>query len=269
MTTINSAEGETRNTVRFLGIDIDRLDRDGLLEKIIRYAKGVTSRKVMYLNADCMLLALKDNEYMRIVNAADLVYSDGIGVVLGARLWGHRLPGRMTGADFMPLFAKEFAKRDISIYLLGGRHGVAQEAAQILKEEAPLLNIVGTHHGYFDDDNCQPIIEAINKGKPHILLIGFGAPYQEKWIDRYADKIQVPVFWGVGGLFDFLSGHTKRGPPWLLDHGYEWLCRVAVEPRRLWKRYLIGNTKFVFWLCWYRFFCKYNNNQSKSNGLCE
>lgn len=236
------------------GIKTDNIDSEGLLKKTIKYAGDGKTRKVMYLNAACSLLALKDRGYRTILNRADLVYADGFSIVLGARLWGTRLPGRMTGADFIADFCRAYAKHGISIYLLGAKDGVAEEAAVKLKEQAPGLKVVGTHHGYFDHFDCDAVIDEINRARPKILLVGFGAPYQEKWIERNADRLDVAVLWGVGGLFDFISGRTRRGPKWLLDNGMEWLCRLAVEPRRLWRRYLIGNTKFVLYLFWYRFF---------------
>jgi N-acetylglucosaminyldiphosphoundecaprenol N-acetyl-beta-D-mannosaminyltransferase len=229
------------------------LDKQGLCEKVVDFALKGKQHKVFYVNTDCMLLSLQDKVYRQILNMADLVYADGVGVVWGARLWGYHLPSRFTAADFMPIFCEVFTKYGLKIYFLGSRNGVAEESAKRLLQKIPNLQIVGTHHGYFKVGETQRIIEAINNAQPHILLVGFGAPYQEKWIEENANRLDVPVIWGVGGLFDFISGRTWRGPQWLLDHGFEWLCRLIAEPRRLWRRYLIGNTKFVMYLLWYRF----------------
>lgn len=242
-----------RQTIDFLGVQVDVLDTRGLCERVVNFASEDKQRKVMYVNTDCMLLSLKDKAYRQILNSADLVYADGVGVVWGARLWGHRLPGRSTGADFMPDFCEEFARYGLRVYLLGAKEGVAEETAARLLRRIPNLQIIGTHHGYFKRDETGRVIEAINAAQPHILLVGFGGPYQEKWIEENANRLDVPVIWGVGGLFDFISGRTWRGPQWLLDHGFEWLCRLITEPRRLWRRYIIGNAKFVLYLLWYRF----------------
>lgn len=245
-----------REAVDLLGLRVDNLDAEGLKGKVLSFAKTGARKTVWYLNTDCVLLALRDREYMDILNGADLLYADGVGVVLGARLWGGELPGRMTGADFMPQFCKSFAEEGLSVYLLGAKDGVAKDAAENLRKAAPGLKVAGTHHGYFDHKDPEAVIEEINRTKPDILLVGFGAPHQEKWIYKNAHRLDVPVLWGVGGLFDFLSGRTKRGPKLLLDNGFEWLCRLMVEPGRLWRRYIIGNTKFIIYLFWYRVFGK-------------
>ncbi len=199
----------------------------------------------MYVNAACMLLAEDNNRYRETLNQADLVYADGTGVILGAKLWGHRLPGRSTAADFMPDFCMHFADKGLSIFLLGAERGVAAEAAGQLKKKIPGLRIAGTHHGYFTENRMENIISIINRSKADILLVGLGAPMQEFWMLKHADSLTPKILWGVGGLFDFLSGRTPRGPQWLLDNGFEWLCRLMAEPRRLWRRYIPGNVRFI------------------------
>lgn len=201
---------------------------------------------IYYVNADCMLISFKDKEYCSILNKADCVYSDGAGVVLGARIMGKSIPKRSTAADFMPRFCEVFAEYGFRIFLLGAKMGVAEEAAEKLVKRIPHLKIAGTHHGYFNKEDTGGVIAKINSVKPDLLLVGFGAPIQEKWIYRNINSLDVSVAWGVGGLFDFISGRTWRGPSWLLDNGFEWLCRLIAEPKRLWYRYLVGNARFVF-----------------------
>lgn len=243
-----------RETINFLGIQVDVVDTRGLLERLLDFAREGKQRRVMYVNVDCIILSLKDKHYRQILNRADLVYADGVGVVWGARLWGNRLPGRSTAADFILDFCEEFARYKLRVYLLGAKEGVAEDAAACLLQSTPDLKIAGTHHGYFNHDETDRVIEAINASRPHILLVGLGAPRQEIWIAQNANRLNVPVIWGVGGLYDFISGRTWRGPNWLLDNGFEWLCRLIAEPQRLWRRYLIGNTKFILYLFWYRIF---------------
>ena len=244
---------ENRQTINLLGVKIDVVDTRGLEERITAFAGSDEKRSVMYVNADCMLLARKNEKYRRVLNNCDLVYADGVGVVYGARLWGRRLPGRSTAADFMPDFCDNFAAKGLRLFFLGAARGVAAEAAARLRQEIPGLQIVGIQHGYFRPEQTAGIISEINRAGPDIVVVGLGAPYQELWISANRRGINAPVVWGVGGLFDFLSGRTRRGPRFLLDNGFEWLCRLLTEPKRLWRRYLLGNTKFVLYLLWCRF----------------
>jgi len=248
-----------RNTINFMGVNIDVVATEELYSRIVECAVDSKTHKVMYVNADCILIAQKDAAYRKILNRADLVYADGMSIVWGARLLGKYLPGRSTAADFMMQFCREFAEKGLGIYLLGARPGVVEAAGVKLKQAIPELKIVGTRHGYFQHEENEKIIDQINRATPHILLIGLGAPYQEKWIDRNFNRINVPVIWGVGGLFDFLSGRLKRGPQFLLDNGFEWFCRLCVEPSRLWKRYLIGNLLFMWYVLRWKFSRKDGN----------
>jgi N-acetylglucosaminyldiphosphoundecaprenol N-acetyl-beta-D-mannosaminyltransferase len=247
-----AAAADGRVAVRFLGIPVDAVDTGGLLARVLGLLESGRRTRVMYVNADCMLKARRDEAYRGALAAADLVYADGIGVVMGARAFGLRLPGRSTAADFMPAFCREFAGRGIRVYLLGARPGVAAEAAAALERQAPGLVVAGTAHGYFGPGETDAVIEAVNRARPDVVLVGMGAPAQEMWITRNADRLDARMVWGVGGLFDFVSGRTPRGPRWLWDNGFEWLCRLIVEPGRLWKRYVLGHAAFVLMILWER-----------------
>lgn len=229
-----------------MNIDIEVVDENGLFEKIVRFVGQPKTHRVMYVNASCMNIAEHDDAYRDILKRAELVYADGISLVWAARFLGSYLPCRLTAADFMPDFFRRFAHEGIKVYLLGARPGVAEKAARKVRRENPGLQIVGTHHGYFEPMQGEKIIAQINEKAPDIVLVGMGVPYQEKWIERHCEQINASVVWGVGALFDFLSGRLARGPHWLLDSGFEWLCRLIAEPRRLWRRYLLGNLLFTW-----------------------
>ncbi len=231
--------------VDFLGVGVNDVNTSQLLECVLSFASGNQQRKIMYVNADCMVIAQRNEAYREVLNSADLVYPDGAGVVIGAKILGLKIAGRSTAADFMPEFCSHFASRGLRVFFLGAREGVASRAATKLMAKYPDLKIVGTQHGYFPRHDTWDIISKVNESQADILLVGFGAPYQELWIDRYCNHLGPKVIWGVGGLFDFLSGRTPRGPRLLLDHGLEWLCRLVAEPRRLWRRYLVGNVIFM------------------------
>ena len=122
---------------------------------------------------------------------------------------------------------------------------MAEAARQRLEALVPDVVVTGHHHGYFDDDQSAQIIDTINATRSDILLVAMGNPKQEQWIARHLDRLNVPVSIGVGALFDYLSGRVTRAPRWMLDLGLEWIFRLLLEPGRMWKRYLIGNIKFI------------------------
>ncbi len=245
-----------RDCIDFLGIKVDRIDTTTLIDRLVEFATGAVQRTAMYVNAACMLIAEKDPRYRQVLNSADIVYADGVGVVLGARMFGYRLPGRSTAADFIADLCTACAEANISLFFLGAKEGIAAKAAERLLAQVPGLHIAGTHHGYFKEEETDNIISMINRSGAEMLLIGFGAPAQEFWIRDNGKRLKPRCLWGVGGLFDFVSGNTPRGPQWLLDHGFEWLCRLLIEPRRLWRRYIPGNVLFLCTVIKHRLFPK-------------
>lgn len=236
-----------KEAVHLMDVDIEVVDEERLFTKIAHFAGNGETHKVMYVNAHCMVISQKDEAYKKILKRADLVYADGISLVWVGRLIGEYLPCRLTAADFMPRFFQRFAETGIRVYMLGAGPGVADRAAKRLRKNNPRLEIVGTHHGYFEEAESEKLIEDINAATPHILMVGMGVPYQEKWVEKHVDRIDVPVVWTIGALFDFLSGRLARGPQWLLDSGFEWLCRLLAEPRRLGRRYVVGNLLFIWY----------------------
>lgn len=232
--------------VEILGVDVQRLSMRNLIGEAIRRAQEQDRNTVLYANVHVLNTACSDPELRRILNEADLVYCDGAGVALGAWLLGHRLPGRMTGADWVEPLCRACAAEDFSLYFLGSRSGVAAGAAEKLQARHTGLHVVGTHHGYLDDPAvCAAAVDSVNDAHPHILLVGMGTPIQERWIAAHRHQLDVPVVWAVGALFDFVTGVQPRGPRWMLDHGLEWLCRLWSDPRRLWRRYVVGNPLFI------------------------
>lgn len=226
----------------FLGVRIDLLSLGQLLDAVSRSAHQRRETTVLYVNAHCMNVAHADPAYRAILNRADIVYCDGTGVKLGARLLGIRIPARMTGADWIHDLARLAVREHLTLFLLGGEPGSAEEAASRLAVEQPDLRIVGTAPGFDVGSNT---LQRIRSARPDILLVGMGTPTQERWIDANRQALDVPVVWSVGALFDFVSGRIPRGPAWMTDHGLEWLCRLVAEPRKLWRRYVFGNPRFL------------------------
>ena len=241
---------EARELSRIFDIPIDLGHPDELLLRISRWAgqgNGHPPRRVMYANAH-VLNQSADNAALRAaLESADLVYCDGYGVRLAAKALERPVPHRMTGADWIWGLAALCEQTHDSIYLLGSEPAVARQAAARLSATYPGLDVVGTHHGYFEPGSAHDdrVVEDVNARRPSILLVGMGTPKQELWVQRNAERLDVDVLWTVGALFDVVSGKVPRAPSWLADNGLEWIFRLAIEPGRMWRRYLLGNPVFV------------------------
>ena len=205
-------------------------------------------RRVMYVNAHVVNQSRAMPELADALGRADLVYCDGYGVRLAARTLDLPVPHRMTGADWVWGLAALCEAEDKSLYLLGADPKLARAAADRLRRWYPRLRIAGSHHGYAELGSPQNerVIEDINAASPDIVLVGMGTPKQELWVDRYADRLQADVLWTVGALFDYIAGRVPRAPRWLADNGLEWIFRLAIEPHRMWRRYLLGNPAFLW-----------------------
>jgi len=228
-------------------IPIDLAQPAELLRTIITWAQEHRTRRVMYVNAHVVNQSRTPHGLAEALGRADLVYCDGYGVRLAARVLGRSVPHRMTGADWIWDLARLCETSGHPLYLLGSEPPLAGEAAARLRRFYPDLDVVGTHHGFFDLDSPhnERVIEHINAHGPRIVLVGMGTPKQELWVDRYADQLDGAVVWTVGALFDYVSGHVPRAPRWLADNGLEWIFRLAIEPQRMWRRYLLGNPVFL------------------------
>ncbi len=235
--------------VDVLGVGVHPLTVEGLHAEIGHLVRGGERGLVLNVNAHCLNLCHEDPALRDFLNGAEVVFCDGAGVMLAARILGMRIPERITYADWAWQLAAFAAAQGFSLYLLGARPGVAQEAARRLRKRYPDLKIVGVRHGYFDHSAGSPeneaVVEEINAAAPDILLVGLGMPLQERWLMENHERIDAGVALTGGAVFDYLSGRLRRGPRPLTEGGFEWLARLLVEPRRLWRRYLIGNPLFL------------------------
>lgn len=233
-----------------LGVRIENVSMQSALDRIFAWAArpGDPRRQratVAFVNPDCLNTACEDEHYRAILSRATMVLPDGIGIRMAARLHSVAVRENLNGTDMFPRLCERAAFTGTSIYLLGARPGVAEEAAAEMVRRYPRLRVAGTRHGYFDAAEERQIVREINDSGAGILLVAFGVPRQEKWLARHADEITVPVRMGVGGLFDFYSGRIPRAPMWIREMGFEWVWRLAREPRRMWRRYVIGNPRFL------------------------
>jgi N-acetylglucosaminyldiphosphoundecaprenol N-acetyl-beta-D-mannosaminyltransferase len=235
--------------VNVLGVGVDPLTVEELHAEIESLVRGRKRGLVLNANAHCLNLCYEDPALRGFLNSAETIFCDGVGVMLAARILGGRIPARITYADWAWQLADFAAARGFSLFFLGARPGVAQEAARRLKERYPELEIAGVRHGYFDHSTGGPeneaVVEEINFAAPDILLVGLGMPLQEHWLMENRQRLDVGVALTGGAVFDYVSGRLRRGPRLLTGGGLEWLARLLAEPRRLWRRYLVGNPLFL------------------------
>lgn len=229
---------------------MDPLTVEELHEEIGRGIRAGGHALVLNANVHCLNLTYTDPKLRSFLNEAEVVFCDGAGVMLAARLLGRRIPERITYADWAWRLASYAAAEGFTLYFLGAHPGVAEKAAEKLKGRYPDLRVSGIQHGYFDRSAGGPeneaVIEKINAAAPDILLVGFGMPVQERWLMENWDRIDARVALTGGAVFDYISGELRRGPSILTENGFEWLARLLVEPRRLWRRYVVGNPVFLW-----------------------
>ncbi|MDM8538099.1 WecB/TagA/CpsF family glycosyltransferase [Desulfobacterales bacterium HSG17] len=248
------------DTVAILGIPIDNVTMDEAIDRIFlmirTYADDLRPRLVATVNVDFLTNSLswfagqpRHPELLRILRRADMVTADGMPLLWISRIIGKSLKERVTGADLAPRLAKEAARRGKSIYFLGGAGDAGEKAAQILHQKFPDLTIAGLDAPfvYVSGERLEsayeadtPIVEQINNSKADILLVAFGNPKQEVWFARNRERLQVPITIGIGGTFEFITQQVRRAPLWMQKAGLEWVFRISQDPKRLWKRYLLG-----------------------------
>lgn len=228
-----------------LGVRVDNVNYEQALSIIEGFVVSGTPHQVVTVNPEFIVTAQSDDDFRRVLNASALALPDGVGLLWAARFLGRPLQERVTGTDTMQRLAALAAQKDYSLFLLGAAPGVAVETAARLCETYPGLRIVGTHAGSPALEEEDEIVRMIQRAKPDILFVAYGAPQQDKWIARNLERLGVPVAMGVGGAFDFISGRTKRAPRWVQRLGLEWLHRLCHEPWR-WRR-MLALPKFV-WL---------------------
>jgi len=233
-----------------LGVPISIIEVDRLHQFIAARCSENGRALVLHANVLLLNLAYKQEWLRHYFKQADVVFCDGSGVQLGAKLLGYTIPERITYADWTWRLAEFCEAHQLSLFFLGARPGVAEKAANRLRERFPELKIVDTHDGYFDKSpdsiENREVIREINDSQPDILLIGFGMPIQERWLMENWDQLNVKIGLTGGAVFDYISGNLKRAPRWMTDHGLEWLGRLIIEPKRLWKRYIVGNPLFLW-----------------------
>src|SRR5262245_26856201 len=235
--------------VNILHTAVDTCSKEELHQQLSLFVTTHAHALVLHVNVHGLNLAYRRSWLRAVFNQAEVVCCDGAGVILGAHILGYHIPQRITYADWMWQLAEFAALNGFTFFFLGGRPNVADQAAARLKERFHEIRVVGTHHGYFDKQHGsaenEMVLRAINAVRPNMLVVGFGMPAQERWLMENWDRIDANVALTSGAAFDYISGNLRRGPSWMTGYGFEWLARLLIEPRRLWRRYVFGNPLFL------------------------
>ncbi|MBE1556054.1 WecB/TagA/CpsF family glycosyltransferase [Sporosarcina limicola] len=214
-----------------LGVNVNTENYDALIPQLFRNIDDKKKSLIVAINPEKLMKAKEDPELKALLNRAEFQIPDGIGVIIASKLKKGNITARVTGVDMMDRIVREAARTGHAIYLYGAKPGVADKAAQKLKDTYPALIVAGTQDGYEPDS--EKVIQTINKAQPAILFVAMGSPKQEQWIEQYRDRLHPTLFQGVGGSFDVLAGNVKRAPAVFQRVGAEWLYRLLKEPSRL------------------------------------
>lgn len=214
-----------------LGIQVNTESYDDLLPLVFQQIEDNKKSLIVAINPEKIMKANEDPALKELLNNAEFQIPDGIGVILASKIQKGRITSRVTGVDMMLRLCEEAAKRGKPIFLYGGKPGVADAAADKLRQMYPNILIVGTQDGY-EKDNAK-VVQKINEAKPDLLFVAMGSPKQENWINANRDELHPTIYQGVGGSFDVLAGNVKRAPVAFQKAGLEWLYRLMKEPHRI------------------------------------
>jgi N-acetylglucosaminyldiphosphoundecaprenol N-acetyl-beta-D-mannosaminyltransferase len=236
-----------KDTVTIAGIPVSNVSEAEAIEVIDALIAEGGSHYGAVVNAAKLVAANRDDALKSVLVDADLVTADGMSVVWASRVLGRALKERVAGIDLFERLVERAAIKGLAVYFLGAREESVQATVELFAKRHPALRIAGYRDGYFEASDSRSVSESIRESSADVLFVAMGSPRQENWIASNLVMTGVRFALGVGGSFDHLGGRARRAPRWMQRSGLEWLHRLAQEPRRLWRRYLIGNSAFI-WL---------------------
>lgn len=238
--------------VNILGVSVNIIDTDGLHAAISESIERKRKDLYAYVNINAINIARRNERFRGILNSSHIVYCDGEGVRLGAKVLGHHLPPRVVLTYWIWELCSLFEEKGFSVFFLGSTGQYVREAVERVRQRFPRIKIAGSHHGYFDKQGKEndAVLQMIQDARPDVLIVGFGMPMQEFWIEENFDRLAAHVILPAGSMIDYTAGRKGLAPRWMANHGMEWLFRLLQEPGRLWKRYLIGNPLFMVRILW-------------------
>lgn len=247
--------------IKLINTEIDNVNMQEALDAIMQLIDSGRYCYVVTPNVDHLVKLEKDDEFKEVYANADLILADGKPLIWMAKKLKTPLKEKISGSDLFPELCERAAKDNKTMFFLGAAEGVAAKAAENLTARYSGLKVVGTYSppkGFEDDEaELEKIFSLVNSAAPDILIVGLGAPKQEKFIYKYRENLKVPVSLGLGASLDFEAGNIKRAPKWMSNHGLEWLYRLFKEPKRMFKRYIVDDMKI------FRLFRKYKKQVKK------
>ena len=217
--------------VDVLGVGFDSVTMGEAADLAMKFLREGGTHYVVTPNPEIVEVCRENPAAREAVNGADLVLADGIGVIKGAAMLGTPLKERVPGIEFAARLMERMAGEGLSLFLLGAKPGVAEEAARRLTAQYPGLRIAGTHDGYFQEDG--PVIEAIRESGADVVFVCLGAPKQELWMAKNGAATGARLLCGLGGSLDVFAGNVERAPRFFREHGLEWFYRLCKDPRRI------------------------------------
>ncbi len=221
--------------IDILGVMVDHVNMSEALERALACVRAPETGVVYTPNSEIVMAAYKDPDFCKVLNSADLVVADGIGVVHASKILKAPLPERVAGYDLSCLLLEKAAEEGLRVYFFGGKPGVAELATKNLQEKHPALSVCGMQDGYFDVEKEKMIIADIKEKKPDILFVCLGAPKQEQWIYNHKAELSAGLILGVGGSLDVWAGTVERAPEKYQKAGLEWFYRLMKQPSRFFR----------------------------------
>lgn len=231
--------------VNLLGVDIDPFTMQQTVDRTDDLISSGCFAHLIGVNADKVLQIRNSDEMHDCVSRCEIVNADGASMLIAAERLGVEIPERVAGIDLMHELCKLCQRRGYSVYLLGAKTEVVEKTREVLEETYPGINICGIHDGYFTDSQYDEIAEMLMRVEPQVVFVGITSPKKERLIEHLRERGLKGVYVGVGGSFDVVSGSIPRAPKWMQQVRLEWLFRMMQEPKRLAKRYIVGNARFM------------------------
>lgn len=234
-------------TVDIFGCNVAAVDMMETLEEIENIIENRKLTQHVVINAGKVVLMNKDSKLKKIVSECPIINADGQSIIWASKFLGKPLPERVAGIDLMEELIKLSAQKGYGIFFFGATEDVVKNVVTHYENLYPDLRVSGYRNGYFSKEDIPKIVSDMKKSNADILFVAFSSPNKEYWLADNIKDINIPFCMGVGGSFDVIAGKTTRAPKWMQEIGLEWFYRFIQEPKRMWKRYLVGNSTFI-WL---------------------